>query len=58
VNVAHRLEKQAAAGEILLSESVQRQVRGAFRLRFAGERQLAGRQEPVQTYAVEPDDAA
>jgi class 3 adenylate cyclase len=55
VNVAHRLEKQAAPGEILVSEAVQRQVRGAFQLRFAGERSLAGRQEPVHTYAVEAE---
>jgi len=53
VNVAHRLEKLAGPGEILVSEAVQRRVRGAFRLRFEGERRLSGRQEPVHTYAVE-----
>ena len=53
VNVAHRLEKQAAPGEILASEAVQRQVRGSFQMRFAGERRLAGRSEPVNAYAVE-----
>jgi class 3 adenylate cyclase len=53
VNVAHRLEKLARPGEILVSEAVQRRVRGAFRLRFEGERQLSGRLEPVHTYAVE-----
>ena len=53
VNVAHRLEKLAAPGEILVSEAVQRRVRGAVRLRFEGERQLSGRQEPVHVYAVE-----
>ena len=31
VNVAHRLEKLARPGEILVSEAVQRRVRGAFR---------------------------
>jgi class 3 adenylate cyclase len=55
VNVAHRLEKQAAPGEILASEAVQRQVRGSFPLRFAGERRLPGRSEPVNAYLVEPD---
>jgi len=55
VNVAHRLEKLARPREILVSETVQRRVRGAFRLRFEGERQLSGRVEPVHVYAVELD---
>jgi adenylate cyclase len=55
VNVAHRLEKLARPGEILVSEAVQRRVRGSLRLRFEGERQLSGRQEPVHVYAVEYD---
>lgn len=58
VNVAHRIEKLARPGEILVSEAVQRHVRGAFRLRFEGERQLSGRQEPVHVYSVDRDDAA
>ena len=62
VNVAHRLEKLARPREILVSEAVQRRVRGAFRLRFEGERQLSGRVEPVHVYAVEldspPEEAA
>jgi adenylate cyclase len=53
VNVAARLEKLAPAGAILVSEAVQRRVRGSHRLRFEGERQLSGRQEPVHVYAVE-----
>lgn len=53
VNVAHRLEKLARPGEILVSEAVQKQVRGAARLRFEGERQLSGREEPVHVYSVE-----
>jgi class 3 adenylate cyclase len=57
VNVAHRLEKLAQPGEILVSEAVQRRVRGSIRLRFEGERQLSGRQEPVHVYAVEPPTA-
>ena len=55
VNVAHRVEKLAPPGGILISEAVQRRVRGAFRLRFEGERMLSGRQEPVHVYAVELD---
>jgi class 3 adenylate cyclase len=56
VNVAHRLEKLARPGEILVSEAVQRHVRGSFRLRFEGERQLSGRQEPVHVYSVDRGD--
>jgi class 3 adenylate cyclase len=55
VNVAHRLEKLARPGQILVSEAVQRTVRGAKRLRFEGERQLSGREEPVHVYSVEFD---
>jgi class 3 adenylate cyclase len=32
---------------------VQRRVRGSLRLRFEGERQLSGREEPVHVYSVE-----
>jgi adenylate cyclase len=53
VNVASRLEKLARSGEILISEAVQRRVRGVVSLRFEGERQLSGRQEPVHVYAVD-----
>jgi class 3 adenylate cyclase len=55
VNVAHRLEKLAQPGEILVSEAVQRVVRTSARLRFEGERQLSGREEPVHVYSVEMD---
>jgi class 3 adenylate cyclase len=55
VNVASRLEKLAAAGQILVSEVVQRQVRGAVELRFEGERQLSGREEPVHVYSVDAE---
>jgi adenylate cyclase len=53
VNVAHRLEKLARPGEILVSEAVQRRVRAELKLRFEGERQLSGRVEPVHVYSVE-----
>jgi adenylate cyclase len=55
VNVAHRLEKLAPPGGILVSEAVQRRVRGTLQLRFEGERQLSGREEPVHVYAVALD---
>jgi class 3 adenylate cyclase len=57
VNVAHRLEKLARPGQILVSEAVQRRVRGAFSLHFEGERRLSGRQESVHVYAVEVGEA-
>ena len=53
VNVAHRLEKLARPREILVSEAVQRAVRAEHRLRFEGERQLSGREEPVHVYSLE-----
>jgi adenylate cyclase len=53
VNVASRLEKLAKPCEILISEAVQRRVRGTVTLRFEGERQLTGRQEPVHVYSVD-----
>ncbi len=53
VNVAHRLEKLARPGEILVSEAVQRRVRGMTEMRFEGERQLSGREEPVHVYSVD-----
>ena len=55
VNVAHRLEKLAARGEILVSEAVQRAVRTSHRLCFRGEQQLSGREEPVNVYSVETE---
>jgi class 3 adenylate cyclase len=58
VNVAHRLEKLARGGEILVSEAVQRIVRAEQRLRFEGERQLSGREEPVHVYSVDLEGAA
>jgi len=57
VNVPHRLEKLAGPGEIMVSEAVQRRVRGSVALRFEGERLLSGREEPVHVYAVlRPDE--
>jgi class 3 adenylate cyclase len=57
VNVAHRLEKLARPGEILVSEAVQRRVRGTVTLRFEGERHLSGRVEPVYVYSVDSSPA-
>ncbi len=58
VNVAHRLEKLARPGEILVSEAVQRHVRDTVPMRFEGERQLSGREEPVHVYSIQSDAKA
>jgi class 3 adenylate cyclase len=58
VNVAHRLEKLARRGEILVSEAVQRRVRSVVPMRFEGERQLSGREEPVHVYSIHGDAKA
>ncbi len=55
VNVAHRLEKLARPGEILVSEAVKHRLRDELLLRFVGERRLAGREEPVKVYSVAID---
>ncbi len=58
VNVAQRLEKLARAGEILVSEAVQRRVRSVVPMRFEGEQQLSGRAEPVHVYSIRSDAKA
>ncbi len=58
VNVAQRLEKLAKGGEILVSEAVWRRVRGSIEMRFEGERQLSGRQEPIHVYSIDRTHAA
>ncbi|MFB3117710.1 MAG: adenylate/guanylate cyclase domain-containing protein [Myxococcota bacterium] len=58
VNVAHRLEKLARPGEILVSEAVHRRVRSVVAMRFEGERQLSGRAEPVHVYSIRADAKA
>ena len=52
------LEKLARPCEILVSEAVQRVARAEHRLRFEGERQLSGREEPVHVYSVDPEHGA
>jgi len=53
VNVAHRIEKIARPGEILISESVRAQLRGEVKSSFRGEYQLSGRSQPVRVYSVD-----
>ena len=52
VNVAHRIEKLARPGEILISEPVRAQLPEAISSGFRGEFQLTGRAQPVHLYSV------
>jgi class 3 adenylate cyclase/TolB-like protein len=55
VNIAARLQGHAAAGQILASEDIHRQVRasGAFRFQSVGALALKGVASPIAAYAVE-----
>jgi class 3 adenylate cyclase len=52
VNVAHRLEKLAGRGTILVSEEVARRLRGRVRLEPQGARHLLGREQPITVFRV------
>ncbi|MFB3905392.1 MAG: adenylate/guanylate cyclase domain-containing protein [Acidobacteriota bacterium] len=52
VNLAARLEKQAKAGQILISESVRQALDDAFEVRPVGLISVKGRTEAVQVYEV------
>ncbi|MBI3564023.1 MAG: response regulator [Elusimicrobia bacterium] len=52
INVAARLEKIAAAGQVLVGPETTAAVRGAFELQELGERQFHGVAEPVLVRAV------
>jgi class 3 adenylate cyclase/tetratricopeptide (TPR) repeat protein len=51
-NVAARLQTLAAPGEILISESTERLVRGYVRLDEIGPMSLRGKREPITVYRV------
>jgi class 3 adenylate cyclase/tetratricopeptide (TPR) repeat protein len=51
-NVAARLEQAAAGGEIMISESTARLVRGEVRLLPAGSLSVKGKNEPVTAYKL------
>jgi class 3 adenylate cyclase len=57
VNVAHRLEKLAGRGTILISEEVAKRLAGRVRIDPQGARQLLGREQPVTVYRVRYRDA-
>lgn len=52
VNLAARLEKQAGAGQIIISRSTREAIGDRFPLRLAGEVNVKGKALPVQVYEV------
>lgn len=53
VNLASRLESEAAPGGILLSEATHRLIDGFASSAFEGERAIKGKSEPQRVYALE-----
>jgi len=53
VNTASRLEGQAQAGEIIISEAVYAQVKDHVECAYLGERNLRGKAEPIPLWRVE-----
>jgi len=52
VNVAKRLETEADAGEIYISEEVRKRLRGRYNLKPLGEITIKNRKAPVVAYSV------
>ena len=52
VNVAARIQKLVAGGEIVVGRSTKDQVQGLFELEEMGEQQLRGVSKPVETFRV------
>jgi class 3 adenylate cyclase/tetratricopeptide (TPR) repeat protein len=52
VNLASRMEELAQAGTTLVSEDTFRMTEGFFRFESLGERQVKGKDKPVNTYRV------
>lgn len=55
VNVAQRLASETNAGQILITESVNRAVSGKFRIKEEGARQLRGLDQTLKIYSVPAD---
>ena len=52
VNLASRLQSEAAPGSILISAATQQLVEGFFETRFAGERQIKGKSEAQRVFEL------
>ena len=52
VNTAARLEANAKAGEILISDTLYEEIKTRIHAEFYGELQLKGKAQPVKTYKV------
>ena len=53
VNVASRLESQAAPSEILISKDMNDALKGRIKSRFIGKMPLKGKSEPIEVFALE-----
>lgn len=53
VNVSERLESQAKAGQVLISEQIYEHVKDRFRAEYVGELALKGRQDKVKAFVLE-----
>ena len=52
VNIASRLESLAQPNQIIIGEETYRRVKGKFKIRKIGPREVKGRSEPVMAYEV------
>ncbi len=52
VNVAQRVQAEADAGSVLVSEEIHRATQRVFEFAFEGQRQVKGRRQPVGCYRV------
>jgi adenylate cyclase len=55
VNIAQRLADSTESGEILITESVYRDVKGSFPIKEEGVRELRGVEQKVKLYSIQAD---
>lgn len=53
VNLAFRLQEQAAPGEILVSQAIQQATHNSFKYRYHKDFQIKGFEEPIPVFVVE-----
>jgi PAS domain S-box-containing protein len=58
VNVAQRLQTEAAGGDIVISDNVLAHIRGHFTVRQTIETRLKGRRQPVRAHRIGPPSAS
>lgn len=57
VNIAQRLASETNSGQILITESVNREVAGKFSIKREGSRLLRGLEQDIQVYSVTVDQS-